>query len=240
MNLPIFAQCKYKFLVWMSVNYYLRDTPPDQLNYFSSNTYHLCQGEYSKDYLLSFARVNPTKILPLVDYISDEFTTNTAAAAKKDIITFQMAKVTPILTDVFERIEQRGVIDTNKTALIPIRNMTTEQIVNAFKSSKLFIHLGWNPGMDRMPREAGVLGNIIILSTLGSGRYYNDHAFPDEYKFDLSKENVVEDIAKKVEECMIGYENRIKDFDGYRKIILGQKEKFQEDIKRIVEFIKKE
>ena len=234
---PIFNHCKYRFFVWMSVNYYLRDTPSQLLNYFPANTYHLYQGDYSKDYLLSFAKIKPEKMFPLVDYISNDFifTDVKVKNKKENMITFQMDKGTDILAKVIEELHQRHL---DLTAA-PIKNLTTEQIVEKFSRSKIFLHLGWNPGMDRMPREASMLDNIIILSTLGSGKYYNDHPFPNEYKFDLSEKDCVKQIADKIEECLDNYEEKIKDFKQYKQRNREQKARFQEDIRRIVEFIEK-
>lgn len=237
MHNSIFDRCKYRFFIWMSVNYYLRDTPSQLLNYFPANTYHLYQGEYSKDYLLSFAKVKPEKMFPLVDYVSNEFLYTDIKVKKEDMIAFQMDKGTDILAKVIEELHRRHPEPGRR--LCPIKNLTTEQIIEKFSRSKIFLHLGWNPGMDRMPREASMLDNIIILSTLGSGRYYNDHPFPDEYKFDLSEEDCIKQIADKVEECLDNYEEKIRDFESYKQRNKEQKVKFQEDIKRIVEFLEK-
>jgi len=238
LNYPLFKDCKYKFLVWMSVNNYFDTLPVKEINLFPSNTYHLYQGEYSKDYLLSFAKVKKEKMFPLIDYVGEEYLKEgikQEIREKKNIIAFQMNKTTSFFNNILQELRNRELED--KIGLFPIENMTSEQIITRLNKSKIFLHLGWNPGIDRMPREAVLLDNCIISSTLGSGKYYEDMMIPSEYKFDITEDISVIKIANKIQECLDNYEERIKDFKLYKTVVLGQKDKFKSDIERIVRFI---
>lgn len=229
--------CKVIFFVWMSVNYYLSTVSYSKLNFFPSKVIHLAQTEYSKDYLLNFAKVKKEKILPLVDYVSDDFLLSVPndPSEKENIIVFQNSKASEFLKNVLLELQDRG--RSKNTKLVGIKNMTTREIVEVFKKSKVFLNLGWNPGMDRMNREAVILDNCIISSTQGSGFYWEDVRVEDKYKFYPIEENVKE-CADRVEECLDRYEERIEDFKEYKEMVRGQKREFEKNIENIVKWIR--
>ena len=70
---------------------------------------------------------------------------------------------------------------------------------------KLFIDFGYNPGNDRLPREAAACGCCLITSNLGAYKYYEDTPFPDEYKFSVRGDLEMKKIVEKVKEVLENY-----------------------------------
>jgi hypothetical protein len=108
--------------------------------------------------------------------------------------------------------------------------MSRNQIIDVLKRSKIYIDFGSHPGKDRFPREAALMNNIIITGFRGSAMFYNDGPIdPTQYKFDM---NDLYSAANKIKEHLYNYNEKIKDFDLYKNIILNQKEEFINQVKQ--------
>ena len=110
--------------------------------------------------------------------------------------------------------------------------MTNEEVLNLLLKSKVYIDFGTHPGKDRIPREAAMCGCCVITGKRGSAKYYEDVPLRDDFKFDDKEENI-DKIIDKINLCLENYEEQNKNFDEYRKGIIGEEEKFEEDIKKI-------
>jgi hypothetical protein len=120
---------------------------------------------------------------------------------------------------------------------VPLENMSREEVIETFKKAKVYIDFGNHPGIDRLPREAAILGCCVITGKRGSAAFFEDVPIPDEYKFE-DKEESIPKIIEKIKDCFKNFEERYKDFEYYRKVIRNEPQKFIEDLKRI--FIKAE
>ena len=68
-----------------------------------------------------------------------------------------------------------------------LAKMSSNQIKNYYSTSKIFMDLGIHPGRERMPREAAVMGCILIVAKRGSTLNNFDVPIDDLYKIDLIK-----------------------------------------------------
>ena len=66
-----------------------------------------------------------------------------------------------------------------------LAKMSSNQIKNYYSTSKIFMDLGIHPGRERMPREAAVMGCILIVAKGSLNNF--DVPINDLYKIDLIK-----------------------------------------------------
>lgn len=218
----------------MSVNYYLDSITSDFINFFKPNVKHLVQSKYAENYLLSFAKVPEEKILRVYDYISDEFRQSVPApaAARSNIICYLKDKTTIFTEQLIEACKK----EIPGAVFIPIKNFSTNEIIDLLNRSKIFMDLSWHPGKNRMIREAVLLNNCIITSTLGSAKYYEDVRISNKYKIPCFYGN--EDIEygiKIIKDLLENYEERLDDFKDEKEMVKKEKDIFKTQIANLVE-----
>lgn len=220
-----------KFILWASVNYYLSSTPPERLNDFPNNTYHIVQGNYAKQYL-KFAQIPPEHQISMIDTIEDEFLIRkniNTSSPRENIILYNPKKGKEFTDKIISSL-------MGKYIFTPLTGYTTAQLINLMTHSKLYIDFGYHPGKDRIPREASACRCCLITSTLGSAKYFIDMPIPDKYKFDTKEENIPA-IGKTIEDIMENYEVRINDFQKHRDMVFSEKAGFRKGIDDLVNFI---
>jgi hypothetical protein len=97
---------------------------------------------------------------------------------------------------------------------------------------KVYIDFGTHPGRDKIPREAVINGCCIIVGRRGSARFYEDIPINKEYKFEIEGLDYTK-VIKKIHECFKEYKKKIKDFEFYKKEVVKDEKKFEENIKDI-------
>ena len=110
--------------------------------------------------------------------------------------------------------------------------MTNREIHEALQSAKVYIDFGDHPGKDRLPREAAINGCCIITDKEGSAFYQEDVPIPEEYKLERN-DTSINSILNRINDCLENYSERINDFSNYRNFILSEKDRFNDDVKRI-------
>lgn len=186
---------------------------------------HLCQSYYAIDFL---AKLGITKnILYLSDYINDVYIENSSKIdlnKKDDIVLYNPKKG-------FEFT--RKLIEQGKDIhWVAIQGMTTEEVQDLMRRSKVYIDFGNHPGKDRIPREAAMSFCCVITGKRGSAAFSEDVPIPAEYKFD-DDDKYINNIIELILSCVNNYDSRIKDFANYREFISEEKRKFTDDIKEI-------
>lgn len=73
-----------------------------------------------------------------------------------------------------------------KVDFLPIREMSREEVIRSIASADLYLDLGFFPGRDRLPREAGKIGCPVILANRGSAANPLDFPLADEFKVDMT------------------------------------------------------
>jgi hypothetical protein len=78
--------------------------------------------------------------------------------------------------------------------------MSRNEIINTLAKSKLYIDFGHFPGSERLPREAALLNNFILVAKLGSAENCYDFPLPSNFKIDVKekkfKNNTKTEIIK--------------------------------------------
>lgn len=190
---------------WKNWNYY-RKSMNKRVFLFNLRKYtHLANSHYAHDFLES----KNIKSTILKGYISEFYDGKFELSKKKNIILFNPTK---------DHIHYKKIMDQfPEYEFKALAKMSSHQIKNYYSNSKIFMDLGIHPGRERMPREAAVMGCILIVAKRGSTLNNFDVPINDLYKIDLSKKNSYEKIGKLISEIFNNYENHLKDFEMYRK-----------------------
>ena len=184
---------------------------------------HLCQSYYALDYVRSrgFAR----RYL-LMDYLGDEFLSASAVenAVREDLVVYN-----PLKGSAFT---QKLIAASPDIRFYPLTAMTPGQVRDTCMRSRVYIDFGEHPGKDRFPREAALLGNVIITNRKGSAGFQEDVPIPEEYKFAGTSADIPQ-IRELILKSFAEYQERAKQFDGYRSFIREDKARFLAQVDEI-------
>ena len=111
----------------------------------------------------------------------------------------------------------------------PIENMTSDEVADLCKKSKVYIDFGNHPGKDRFPREAAISGCCVITGNKGSAKYKEDVRIDNNYKFDDIEKNIPK-IINEIKKCLEHYEIETLKFEDYRRYIESEEKIFEKDI----------
>jgi len=138
---------------------------PRQDEYFTEpQLIHLFQSYWAKTHVLS---VGPTPLIThdLGDYIPDEYMMQSwSPLQKENLVCYNPTKdsTTPLIC------MELGV------GALPICGMDTVGVMNALKRCKVYMDLGSHPGRDRIPREAALMGCVVVTNLSGTAAYRED------------------------------------------------------------------
>ena len=187
-----------------------------------STCIHFVQSRYAYEYLTAQRGITPSLVKYLSDYLNPVFietALKTTGQVRDDVVLYNPKK---------------GATFTKKLIWlspdlkwVPIQNMTAEQVTDLMLHSKVYVDFGNHPGKDRIPREAAICGCCIITGKRGSAFYEQDVEIPNCYKFDEDQNN---QIIGMLRECIHNYDERIKDFDAYRKKITRERDIFEQEV----------
>ncbi|MGY2522885.1 UDP-galactopyranose mutase [Bifidobacterium animalis subsp. lactis] len=181
---------------------------------------NLVQSYYAEDYL---KKRGFTNIVYLSDYINEEYQEDTSISYRNNAVLYNPKKGIEFTRQLIE-----AAPDLN---WVPLENMSNEEVRGKLKTSKVYIDFGDHPGKDRFPREAAISGCCVITGKRGSAAY-DDVPIPEEYQFEDSVTSIPA-IVETIRECLVDYDRRMRDFDGYRSTIKAEKNKFIEDVRSI-------
>jgi len=117
---------------------------------------------------------------------------------------------------------------------VPLVNLTVEQVAQLLRTSKIYIDFGHHPGKDRFPREAAIMGCIVITGTRGAAAFSEDLPIPEKYKF---SEKSPKKIVEQIRESLKTYLQLTSDFTAYRNFIFTEENKFDAELLEV--FVKK-
>lgn len=187
--------------------------------------FHLYQSEYARLYLQSKELDN---ILQLSDYINNEYLNEIKFTGRKNIVLYNPKKGIEFTKKLIKKAPD--------LRWQPIENMTNRQIIDMMSEAKVYIDFGNHPGKDRLPREAAARGCCVITGKRGAAKNDIDIPIPDEYKFE-DKKSKIPAVVDKIKECFTHYDDKFRDFDSYRKVILNEKVIFKKDILNFKDFL---
>ena len=168
-------------------------------------------------------KINP--IGKIAGYMDEMFQEDHNWLEQKENIIIYNAKKNG---DYLERIIKKS---THLT-WVALQNMTLDEIVIWMKKAKIYIDFGFHPGREKMPREAVLLNCCLISGKQGSAKFKEDLPIKDEYHFDETDENI-DLIIRKLEQCLVDYQIKIKDFEEYKVEVLNDRLIFEKSVNEI-------
>ena len=114
----------------------------------------------------------------------------------------------------------------------PIANISPIEVAELMNRSKLYIDFGYHPGQERMPREAILMGCCIITGKKGSAKFYEDVPLENKFKYEDIDSNIPE-IISTILECLNDFDNQIKFFESYRKLIIDEEQTFENNVSEL-------
>ncbi len=211
--------------VWKTIKHILKGRIKNKRYSRSYADMHLYQSEYARLYLKSAGFENA---MPLSDYINDSFFDDFEVNERRNIVLYNPKKgfsFTKKIMKAFPCFEWKA-----------IENMTTDEVVDLLKKSKVYIDFGNHPGKDRFPREAAISGCCIITGKRGAAANNVDVMIPENYKFE-DDYALINHIGEKIQYCIESYDSAIADFELYRKKIREEKKMFMEEVDDVVKYL---
>ena len=216
---------KHKGLL-RAVKLFLLGKLKNSINTLNYADVHVYQSEYARIYLNNCKFEN---LLPLSDYLNDEYVTAFKTMQRDDYVLYNPKKglnFTKKIMKAFPNFNWKA-----------IENMSNNDVVELLRHNKVYIDFGNHPGKDRFPREAAISGCCIIVGRRGSAFNSIDIPIPNKYKF-LDNESSIVDIGNMITNCLNNYEIISNDFNNYRLKIIQEKNIFKKEALYLIEYLK--
>jgi hypothetical protein len=181
---------------------------------------HLAQSRYAENFLSS---QGARYIYPLTDYLNRAHLQCQTQPQRRNQVLYS--------------IKGWGVVEKLKfvqPALkwIALENMSPQEVRTSMAGSKVYADFGFHPGKDRMPREAAVNGCCVIVGMRGAAVIHQDIPIPNAYKFNMDPFDMA-GVILTIEDCMLNYEKRIRDFESYIRTIQLNEIQFEIEVRQI-------
>ncbi len=236
----------HKVIWWLSLeNYYLcsPSLPPLQLrinnmlfklglshHFFFNNDlkkikWHLAQSHSAFVHLKERGIEN---VFYLTDYPSQDFRKYSIdETIKKNIVAYNPKKGLSFT--------KRIIAASPDIEFVPIINMSHDQMADVFKKAKVYIDFGFHPGMDKMPREACILGCCVITGKRGSAKFFDDIPIPPDFKF---RQNwfTIPFIRRKILKCFDDYHNQARRQIAYQERANKDEDTHRADVQHAFSF----
>lgn len=208
--------------LWHKLFYKLTDIIYRQ---FDKQWIHFTQSEYAYRYCIEERHINKNNVYHLSDYLSKDFINHADDISRID-------RINQVLYNPKKGVEFTQQLMSKNPFIkwIPIINMTSTQIVELMKQSKVYIDFGNHPGKDRIPREAAICGCCIITGVRGAAANAIDIPIPSKYK---CEEADIQGIVKIISEVFINFNECRKDFKGYTEIIKNEEAIFEKEVEQL-------
>lgn len=194
-----------KAVWWLSVNYKRSD------DIFSDKQIkHLYQSVYAKHFLLSNGIEQP---LPLYDYLNIPH--NKQNNRKASQVCYNPKKGFEVTNRIIQRLPN--------VSFIALQGLSKKEMAGVLSDSKIYIDFGTHPGKDRIPREAAIMGAVVITGTNGSAAFFEDLPILSKYKFG---EDQIDLICEAIQTALANHKGCAQDFEYYRRVIKSQKKEF--------------
>ena len=212
----------------MSMVRYVLNTESYPFNKESLTIAHLCASYHAFEYVSQrshnkvFLCIEPISKLFLEKYLKEK---NSSWTSRNNVILYNPKRN---YTNLVKKISQFDP----ELKFEPLQGLTQQQLIDKYKSSKLYVDFGGFPGAERIPKEAVLYGCAIITGKRGASGFHGDVPIPEEYKFE-NPENQIEEIVEKIRFVLKNYESVYSDFDEYRKTVLNLEDNFIRSLKEI-------
>jgi len=205
---------------WLSLNNAVSFNTLEE-NVSDDKCIHLFQSYYVKEAITKNLK-DKQVFFDLHDYTNELFILNskTNNNIRENIVAYNPIK---------DAIIQTYIIKWNLLSL-PLVDLTPRIIVNKLKECKIYVDLGAHPGQDRIPREAALMGCVIITNKLGAAN--NEIDIPIAEKVDGPEE-----LKELIEKVFNNYDDYYEKQKSYRESILTEKERFTKEVSIIANYL---
>lgn len=152
---------------------------------------------------------------------------------KEDVIAYNPKKSDP---QYMELISQALKQKMPSIRIIKIENMQPDEVLSVMKRAKVYVDMGTFPGPERIPREAVSLYCNLVTSRSGAAANLFDVPIPEEYKFDITEQNV-NAISDTIVQMIQAYEQYLPCFDVYREKVRKQYENIDADLYEVIQIL---
>jgi len=190
------------------------------------NIKHICASYYALDYV---SKKTSKQTYLCIEPISKLFLTEYEKRKYNSLPRLDQVIYNPVKSGVYV---DKLINKYKGIKFIPLRNMTQEELIYQYQTSKVYIDFGPFGGAERMPKEAVLYGCAILTARHGASGYYGDVSISDEYKIEedkVSEEVVIHKIKNMIEH----YELIKKDFITYKETVLSLENNFISSLESI-------
>lgn len=218
--------CPNVYFWWLSVDNF----PMSRLQHLSTlrvirQAHNLCQSQYAEKFA---RRYGATTTSMLSDFIDLPKASNPKPTANRKIdITYLSAKAQgaePLL----ERLR-------NRFNVVPLQNMTRDEVRETLLNSKVFLDFGHHPGKDRGPREAALCGCIPVVRRCGAACFNDDVPLPAELLVDTEAFFEPERLETQIANVLTTPENFAARLDAYCQRITQEKSIFEAELSALIQ-----
>jgi hypothetical protein len=213
----IFSHAKV-LVWWLSVDFGFHSLSKHNVNYLRKpNVFHAVQSEYARHFaeLMSFS-----PIFTLTDYTALSFVSRKEVEKNPNLVALSALDKVVVDLNKLEALLRKEKPDIE---IVRIQGMTREQVLDTLAKSTILVDLGNLPGKDRLPREAAVLGNAVVISRVGAGANVVDFGIPSADRINPWD---LEAVAKRVIQLLNSPEEREENIRPLRAKVAGEKEDF--------------
>jgi hypothetical protein len=221
---------------WLSVdNFYSADKYPIEiLIQLFPQVIHVAQSHYASEFL---RHQGISEVLMLTDYINQEFI---AKHQELSSLSQNQKRDFDVAINTAKGFDRVSKVMTNSQDIkyVLLENMTREEVISNLSSSRIYLDLGTHPGTDRIPREAALLGCVIVTNTRGSAGNQIDVAINrDLFKYsdeDLGFEVTIQDGIRRFLKSL---DDAISQQKNYVEWIIEAKNRFENEVSALIDQI---
>jgi len=190
---------------------------------------NLCASYYAMDYVNNLNQLN--NCLFLIEPIGLEFLNkymewDKKNEKRKDVVLYNPKKG--------KKFTKKLIALCPNINFVELKNFTFSELVDVFKTSKIYIDFGEFPGAERLPKEAVLFGDLIVTGKNGASKYFDDVKIDNRFKFDTIESNLY-DISIFLNELIRNYDNYCVFFNDYKNTVLELESNFIKQLKNIFE-----
>ena len=120
---------------------------------------------------------------------------------------------------------------------VPIIGLQHFEVLDLLSRSKVCIDFGHQPGRDKLPREAGLAGCVVLLGRRGAASNEFDFPVGHRYKVDLDSPNYLNDSINLVEDIFKFYDDHLLNQKHFRDIVRNATSEHKSDCLQLISSI---
>ena len=218
-------QRSIQVLWWLSVDHAFQKIPHTLLNHLRTKIQlHAYQSNYANRFL-KLMQFTPTISLSDYTHNEDQHTIGPIDESEKGISISGLQKVVFNVDIIASRLKRRFDCEIKV-----IRGMTQSATFECLRRSRLYIDLGSFPGKDRLPREAVIRGNHVLLLDVGAVAS-DDFRLPNTHRVPISS---IDSIDSFVEFAFNYYRVNEFHFHKFRSEVQQERIKLKSEVDQLI------